>query len=75
MSFMTYSLQPIAAVDIGYWHGNAPRDQEKARYAAGLILRLPARGAGSVALHSVFIGSTGYVVDAIARGYEMTALR
>ena len=53
MSFMAYSLHPIAAVDIGYWRGNAPLDQEKAggRYAADLILQLPAR-AGSVALHS-----------------------
>jgi hypothetical protein len=53
MSFMAYSLQPIAAMDIGYWRRNAPLDQEKAggRYAADLILQLPAR-AGSVALHS-----------------------
>ena len=77
MSFMAYSLQPTVAVDIGYWSGSAPLVQEKVggRYAADLILQLPARGAGSVALHSAFIGSTGYVVDAIARGYEMTVLR
>jgi hypothetical protein len=58
-------------------NGNAPLDQEKAggRYAADLVLQLPARGAGSVALHSVFIGSTGYMVDAIARGYEVTVLK
>jgi hypothetical protein len=51
--FMAYSLQPTVALDISYWRGNAPTDQEKAggRYAADLILQLPAR-AGSVALHS-----------------------
>ena len=77
MFFMAYSLQPTVAVDISYWSGNAPLDQDKpgGRYAAGLILQLPARGAGSVALHSSFTGSTGYVVDAIARGYEVTVLR
>jgi hypothetical protein len=64
-------------VDIGYWRGNAPLDQEKAggRYAAALILQLPARRAGSVALHSALMDSTGYVVDAIARWYEMTVPR
>ena len=53
MPFMAYSLQPTAAVDISYWRGNALLDQEKAggRYAADLILHLPAR-AGSVALYS-----------------------
>jgi hypothetical protein len=76
MPFMAYSLQPTVAVDIRYWLGNALLDQEKAggRYAADLILQLPAR-AGSVALHSALRDSTGYVVDAIARGYEMTVLR
>jgi hypothetical protein len=60
MSLMVYSLQPTVAVDIGYWSGSAPLVQEKAggRYAADLILQLPARGAGSVAFLSVFIGST-----------------
>ena len=64
-------------MDVSYGSGNSPLNQEKAggRYAADLILQLPARGAGSVALHSAFIGSTGHVVDAIARGYEMTLLR
>ena len=54
MFFMAYSLQPTVAVDTNYWSGNAPLDQEKAggRYAADLVLQLPARGAGSVALHS-----------------------
>ena len=53
MPFMAYSLQPTLALDISYRSGNAPLDQEKAdgRYAADLILQLPAR-AGSVALHS-----------------------
>ena len=52
MPFMAYSLQPTEAVDIGCLSGNAPLDQEKAggRYAADLILQLPARGAGSFAL-------------------------
>ena len=45
------------------------------RYAADLALQLPARGAGSVALHAAFIGSTEHWVDAIARGYEVTVLR
>jgi hypothetical protein len=48
-------------VDTNYWCGSAPLDQEKAggRYAADLILQLPARGAGSVALRSALIGSIG----------------
>jgi len=70
------SPQPAVAVDVSYGSGNSPLDQEKAggRYAADLILQLPAR-AGSVAFAVRIIGSTGYVVDAIARGYEMTTLR
>jgi hypothetical protein len=46
MSFMAYSLQPTVTVDTSYWSSNAPLDQEKAggRYAADLILQLPARG-------------------------------
>jgi hypothetical protein len=64
-------------VDTNYWSGNAMLDREKAggRYAADLILQLPARGLGSVALHSALTGSTGYMVDAIARGYEVTVLK
>jgi hypothetical protein len=77
MPFMASSLQPTLALDISYWSGNAPLDQGKAggRYAADLLLQLPARGAGSVALYFAFIGNIGYVVDAIARGYEMTVPR
>lgn len=77
MFFMAYFLQPTVAVDTNCWSGNAPPDQEKGggRYAAGLIRQLPARGAGSFALHSALIGSTGYMVDAIARGYEVTVLK
>jgi hypothetical protein len=77
MFFMAYSLQPTVAVDTNYWSGNARSIKRKAggRYAADLVLQLPARGAGSVALHSAFIGSTERLVDAIARGYEVTALR
>jgi hypothetical protein len=44
-------------------------------YAADLVLQLPARGAGSVALHSAFTGSTEHLVSAIARGYEVTVPR
>jgi hypothetical protein len=52
MSFMACSLKPTVAVDISYWGGNAPLDQEKVggRYAADLIPQLPARGSGSVTL-------------------------
>ena len=77
MFFMALPLQPTVAVDTNYWSGNAPLDQEKAggRYAADLVLQLPARGTGSVALQSALRDSTGYVVDAIARGYEMAARR
>jgi hypothetical protein len=59
MSFMAYSLQPTVAVDISYLSGNARPDREKAggRYAADLFLQLPARGAGSAALHSAFVAS------------------
>jgi hypothetical protein len=64
-------------VDTKYRSGNASLDQEKAggRDAADLVLQLPARGAGSVALHSALIASTGCMVDAIARGYEVTVLK
>jgi hypothetical protein len=77
MFFMAHSLQPAAAVDTNYWSGNTPLDQEKVggRYAADLVLQLPARGAGSVALQSAFMGSTEHLVNAIARGYEVTVLR
>ena len=77
MFFMAYSLQPTVTVDTNYWSGSAPLDQEKGggRYAADLVLQLPARGAGSVALHSAFIGSTEHLVDAIAHGCEVTVLR
>jgi len=45
------------------------------RYAAGLVLQLPARGSGSVALQSVdLIGSTEHLVDAIAHRYGLTEL-
>jgi hypothetical protein len=77
MFFMAYSPQPTVAVDTNYRSDSAPLDREKAggRYAAGLVLQLPARGAGSVALHSAFTGSTEHLVDTIARGYEVTLLR
>jgi hypothetical protein len=46
MFFMAYSPQPTVAVGTNYWSDNAPLDREKAggRYAAGLVLQLPARG-------------------------------
>ena len=81
MFFMAYSLQPTVAVTLitGAITGAAKRRSIKrkagGRYAADLVLQLPARGAGSVALHSAFIGSTEHLVDAIARGYEVTGLR
>ena len=76
MPFMAYSLQPTLALDISYRSGNAPLDQEKAdgRYAADLILQLPTRAAFRCFALRI-IGSTGYAVDAIARGYEISALR
>jgi hypothetical protein len=41
----------------------------------GLVLQLPARGSGSVALRSVdLIGSTERLVDAITHGYEVAKL-
>jgi hypothetical protein len=55
MFFMAYSLQPTVAVDTNYWSGNEPLSIKRkagGRYAADLFLQLPARGAGSVALHS-----------------------
>jgi hypothetical protein len=75
MFFMAYSLQPTVAVDTNYWRQRSIKRQAGGRYAADLVLQLPARGAGSVALHSAFIGSTEHLVDAIARGYEVTVLR
>jgi hypothetical protein len=46
MFFMAYSPQPTVAVDTNYCSNSAPLDREKAggRDAAGLVLRLPARG-------------------------------
>ncbi|MEA2818115.1 MAG: hypothetical protein QOJ86_119 [Bradyrhizobium sp.] len=46
MFFMAYPPQPTAAVDTNYCSDNAPLDRGKAggRYAAGLVLQLPARG-------------------------------
>ena len=77
MFFMAYSLQPTVAVDTNYRSGNARLDQEKGRRA---LRRRPCPAtagsrAGSVALHDPFIGSTEHLVDAIARGYEVTVLR
>jgi hypothetical protein len=72
-------LTPAASRRGGHYFrsGDASLDQEQAggRYAAGLVLQLPARGSGSVALRSVdLIGSTEYLVDAIAHGYEVAIL-
>ena len=77
MFFMAYSLQPTVAVDTNTGAATRRSIKRKAggRYAADLVLQLPARGAGSVALCSAFIGSTEHLVDAIARGYEVTLLR
>ena len=63
----------------GHFAGAATRRSIKGRvgghYAADLALQLPARGAGSAALHARFIGSTEHLVDAIVRAYEVTVLR
>ena len=72
MFFMAYSLQPTVAVDTTR---RSIKRKAGGRYAADLVLQLPARGTGSVALHSALIGSTEHLVDAIARGYEVTVLR
>jgi hypothetical protein len=71
MPFMAYSLQPTVAVDISYWSGDAPLDQEKAggRYAADLILQLPAR-AGSVALHFASWVAPGTWLTPLHEGME-----
>jgi hypothetical protein len=74
MSFMAYSL-PTVALDIGYWSGSTPLVQEKGRRA---LRRRPhpatAGSRGRFRCFALFIGSTGYLVDAITRGYEMTVL-
>ena len=77
MFFMAYPLQPTVAVDTNYRSGNTPLDQEKGRRA---LRRRPCPAtagsrAGSVALYLAFISSTEHLVDAIARGDEVTALR
>jgi hypothetical protein len=51
MFFMAYSLQPTVAVDTGAATRRSIKRKAGGRYAADLILQLPAR-AGSVALHS-----------------------
>ncbi len=75
--FMAYSLAANRDGGPDCRSGNASLDQEKAggRYAAGLVLQLPARESGSVALQSVdLIGSTGHLFDAIAHAYGVTEL-
>lgn len=64
-------------MDTDSWSGSATLDQEKGggRYAADLVLQLPARGAGSVAFHYAFVDSTEHLVDAIALEYEVIVLR
>jgi hypothetical protein len=71
---MAYSC---SRADTNYRSGDASLDQDKTggRYAAGLVLQLPARKSGSVALRSVdLIGSTEHLVDAIAHGCEVIVL-
>jgi hypothetical protein len=70
-------LEPTVAAETTSEAATLSLDQEKAggRYAAGLVLQLPARGSGSIALRSVdLIGSTGCLFDAIAHGYEVAIL-
>ena len=67
-------LQPTVAADTTSEAATLRSIKRKAggRYAAGLVLQLPARGSGSVALRSVdLIGSTEHLADAIAHGYEV----
>jgi hypothetical protein len=56
MFFMAYSLQPTVAVDTNYRAATRRSIKRKdgGHYTADLVLQLPARGAGSVALHSAF---------------------
>ena len=61
----------------GYWSGHAPLDQEKGRRA---LRRRPCPAtagsrAGSISLHSAVMASTQHLVDAIARGYDVTVLK
>jgi hypothetical protein len=51
MFFMAYSLQPTVAVHTNFWSGTrrSIRGKGGGRYAADLVLQLPARGTGSVA--------------------------
>ena len=77
MIFMAYSPQPTVAVDTNYWSGNARLDQGKGRRA---LRRRPCPAtacsrAGSVAFTPHSLGSIEHLVDAIARGYEVTVLR
>jgi hypothetical protein len=77
MSFMAYSVRPTVAVDIGYLSGNASFDQEEAAGATPPTFSCNCRLAGPVPLLCTphLIASTGYVIDAITREYEMTLLR
>jgi hypothetical protein len=73
MFFMAYSPQPTVVLERAM--RRSIKGKAGGRYAADLVLQLPARGAGSVALHFASINSTEHLVDAIARGYEVTARR
>jgi hypothetical protein len=70
--FMAASLQPTVVVDT--ITGAATRGSIKikagGRDAADLVLQLPARGAGSVAFHSPFIGSTEHWLTPLHAGMK-----
>jgi len=71
MFFMAYSLQPTVAVDTTR---RSIKRKAGGRYATDLALQLPARVRFRCFALRI-IGSTGHLVDAIARGYEVTVLR
>ena len=77
MFFTAYSPQLTVAVDTTVITGAATRSSEKGLRALrrDLVQQLPARGPVPLlfTLHSD--GSTEHLVDAIARGYEVTVLR
>jgi hypothetical protein len=77
MAFMAYSPQPTVAVDTNYCAATRGSIKGKAggRYAADLVLQLPARGPVPLLFTPHSLGSTEHFVDAIARGYEVTVLR
>jgi hypothetical protein len=77
MFFMAYSPQPTVAVEVITAAATRGSIKGKAggRYAADLVLQLPARGPVPLLFTPHSLGSIEHLVDAIARGYEVTLLR